>query len=193
MIFVCPLPRMWIEIVRSMKRELVASGKPYTPPPPLLIFGGWSDSSDHQKAQRWRDTIDWAKSHHVEHLIPELTAEESLIVYGLRSPRPDPRELWHYDPRPKPSREQTEEALRKLKAEWERTIEPHLASLTTPLSFTGRKMRRLVVKADFSSDPPWGSWTSISNRDQRGTFTQLRKAVNEAIRPLEVDHIEFCS
>jgi hypothetical protein len=67
-----------------------------------------------------------------------------------------------------------------------------MAAVTTPLCFTGRKRRRLVC--DIYGDPnrslpPWGSWEAIAENPQ--AFTKLRRSVNRAIAPLEVDHIDF--
>lgn len=42
-----------------------------------------------------------------------------------------------------------------------------------------------------SYPPPWGSWLSLARGGSRRAFTRFRAAVNAAIKPHEVDHIDF--
>src|SRR5215831_14752407 len=56
----------------------------------------------------------------------------------------------------------------------------------------GKKARRLVIYAEGIAIPPWGGWTYLSSDEsKRRTFTQFRRAVNAALAPHQVDHIEF--
>jgi hypothetical protein len=60
------------------------------------------------------------------------------------------------------------------------------------VAFTGKKARRLLVQAEGTATPPWGGWSYRSpDEAKRRTFTRFRSAVNKAIGPHEVDHIEF--
>jgi hypothetical protein len=53
-------------------------------------------------------------------------------------------------------------------------------------------MRRLVVSVSQSApSPPWGDWNRLANNESRRAFTELRRKVNTAIAPLEIDHIDF--
>ena len=82
--------------------------------------------------------------------------------------------------------------LEILKDRWPQIAGPELAAMTRPLGFTGRRKRKLLVWADTKTTPPWGSWTKLSIRlPERRKFTIFRNAVNAAIAPMQVDHIEF--
>jgi hypothetical protein len=100
------------------------------------------------------------------------------------------RPPWHSEPKARPSDERIDLALRKLKAFWLQVAGAELAKNTEPMRFSGKKQRRLVVKANPVYQPPWGRWDSLSWGNRR-TFTQLRRTVNYLIAPLEVDHIDF--
>ena len=63
--------------------------------------------------------------------------------------------------------------------------------MTKPLRFTGKKKRRLVVRADEKHAPPWGGWNALAPGENRRAFTHLRSAINRAISPLQVDQIDF--
>jgi hypothetical protein len=64
--------------------------------------------------------------------------------------------------------------------------------VTRPVAFTGKKARRLLVQAEGEAIPPWGGWFDRSTEEaKRRTFTRFRSAVNKAIAPHEVDHIDF--
>jgi hypothetical protein len=107
------------------------------------------------------------------------------------SPKPVPTRLpWHSDPKECPSDEQIDLALRKLDAFWLQVAGAELAKNTKAMRFSGKKRRRLIVKANPDYQPPWGRWNSLS-WGNRGAFTQFRRTVNYLIAPLEVDHIDF--
>jgi hypothetical protein len=58
--------------------------------------------------------------------------------------------------------------------------------------FSGRKGRRLVVYADPDIQPAWGNWFRLSNvESERRAFTRFRTAINKAIAPHEIDHVDF--
>jgi hypothetical protein len=107
------------------------------------------------------------------------------------SPKALPTRLpWHSEPKERPSDEKIDLALRKLKAFWLQVAGTELAKNTEPMRFSGKKQRRLVVKANPDYQPPWGRWDSLSWGNRR-SFTQLRQTVNYLIAPLVVDHIDF--
>ena len=101
-----------------------------------------------------------------------------------------PRLPWHSEPKERPSDEKVDLALRKLKAFWLQVAGTELAKNTEPMRFSGKKQRRLVVKANPDYQPPWGGWDSLWGGDRR-SFAHLRQTVNYLIAPLEVDHIDF--
>jgi len=99
---------------------------------------------------------------------------------------------WDWEAKPKQSAETLAIILGELSLHWPEIIGPELGKVTNPLAFTGAKGRRLVVQANFAYSPPWGGWTFRSlDKSERITFTHFRKAINDAIKPHEVDHIDF--
>jgi hypothetical protein len=100
--------------------------------------------------------------------------------------------FWNYEPKARPDEHVVAEQLSLLRAHWSEIVGPEVAAITCPLRFSGRKKRCLVVWADESAQPPWGSWLSLSNyRPKRRAFTEFRAAINKAISPMEIDHVEF--
>ena len=98
-----------------------------------------------------------------------------------------------HDPKPKLSREEKKELILRLRENWEKVVGVELARITEPKVFKGKKSRLLLVQYKPGSyRPPWGSWWYIrENINERYHFRHLRKAINEAIAPHEVDHIDF--
>ncbi|MBK6631442.1 MAG: hypothetical protein IPG33_10575 [Betaproteobacteria bacterium] len=78
-----------------------------------------------------------------------------------------------------------------LFSRWAEIVGNELANVTRPLLFTGEKARRLLILANATSTPPWGSWSLSTQESKRRTFSHFRAAINEAIAPHEVDHIDF--
>lgn len=81
--------------------------------------------------------------------------------------------------------------LRTLIEQWEDLAGPELAANTRPVSFAGRKLRRLIVVANTNSQPPWGKWDCLNEGPERAAFTDLRRAVNGSVAPHGIDHIDF--
>ncbi len=50
---------------------------------------------------------------------------------------------------------------------------------------------KVIVFANEEYQPPWGSWHKLSNDVSRRQFTIFRKAINDIIAPIFIDHVEF--
>lgn len=98
---------------------------------------------------------------------------------------------WNFDPKPVVSEDRTAEAIKTLAANWQKIAGQDLCHVTRPLAFTGDKSRRLLVYAEPSAKAPWGSWAELSFGPERREFSRFRSAINAAIEPLFVDHIDF--
>ena len=99
---------------------------------------------------------------------------------------------WDFDPKTRPNEEDLEKWLADLALNWSDIVGHELGRSTKPLKFTGEKARRLLVSANAATRPPWGNWNSRSQiEDERWSFTRFRSAINNAISPHEVDHIDF--
>ena len=166
------------------------------PPVPLILAA--SDESNATKHHRLSAQLHWA-------------SENGCLDDALRYLRDIPFEQWnscsleqwnqdsyhnlHWgwtsDPKPKNSAESAAHAIEILRARWDEVAGEELRAVTSPLRFEGAKGRRLVVLAKREASPPWGTWTSLDQGENRRFFTRLRAAVNAAIKPLEVDHIDF--
>jgi hypothetical protein len=182
-------PTRWHELWEMLPGRRVGSG---SEPPLPLILGAW-DSPALLKILRLQEHIRYAEAHGclraVDRYLRGLAESDwehlgrnlGVPIFSQRS----------FEPKVTPSRHQIESALRLLKERWETVVGPELARITKPLGFTGRKLRRLVVQADTYSSPPWGSWNRLERDERRRAFTRFRSSVNEAIRPLVVDHIDF--
>ncbi len=189
-IFVCPMPDPWNHIYQALKVAWQVNPKGKNGPPIPLILGGWNFSGDYEKKAVWEATIRWAEDMDLDQLIPELTYEQSYFVSSMQS-YSCPSEYWNYHPREKPEKAAIEIALEKLKLSWLLIAGEELAQITIPLCFTGKKSRRLLVFAEYSIKPPWGTWTQIVPEHRGKEFLQFRKNINKTIAPLEVDHIDF--
>jgi hypothetical protein len=94
----------------------------------------------------------------------------------------------------RPPEDESAKYLEYLSAHWANIAGSGLSIVTRPVAFTGKKARRLLVQAEGAATPPWGGWSYRSPDEmQRRTFTRFRSAVNNAITPHEVDHIDFVS
>lgn len=194
----CPQPPKWDEVYRhlldaheALVREARETGNAPPPPPPTpLILGGWVFTSSEDKHCQWERTVEWARRHGESNVVEGLD-DEDFAVWHV------PASAWvppgfgqpPEEPKPRPSDDAVDGALRSLRERWDSIAGPELAAVTYPYKFTGRKRRRLVVLANPNATPPWGSWGSA--RDAPSTFTAFRRAVNRAIAPLHVDHIAF--
>lgn len=193
---ICPLPIHWHEVFKKLS-DAAANSDANIPPPPIpLVLNGWVYSNDLEKSERWRQTIDWAKMWDFTAIIQELTPDmmhrvENPTSYEI-GPLGGPMKLpWNFEPKPLVSEEESARAVSRIRADWAEISGPNLSGATRPLRLTGKKRRRLVVYADPSATPPWGTWSTLTSGSDRREFTRLRAAVNAAICPLEIDHIDF--
>lgn len=176
-----------------------AKAHPCTPPSPPkpLILAGWAFSNDVEKMQRWEETVAWANDNGCPEVVRTIhdddfyfVSEPTTYVVGpAGGPMYRP---WDFDSKYRPSSEEVAEHFEKLKSQWLEIVGPELGNITRPLSFTGEKVRRLLVHANGSFRPPWGDWSHLSSDEaERRAFTRFRAAVNKAIAPHQVDHVDF--
>lgn len=73
---ICPQPPVWNSIYQNLCK-FHAKNCPTDPPPPVpLILAGWAFSTDEEKASRWKDTLNWAKTHGALNSIPEISESD---------------------------------------------------------------------------------------------------------------------
>jgi hypothetical protein len=194
---ICPQSAVWARFYESLK--VYAEAHPCQPPePPFpLIFGGWFYSNDVTKKERWDGTVDWAQRNGCGHLLNTIPDDQFYEVESPTSYTVGPMggpmyRMWDCQPRVKPPASQLENCMDTLKRNWSAVAGEELFRVTAPREFTGKRARRLLVAADYTAVPPWGTWTGLAYHEtSRRTFTRFRTAVNAAITPHEVDHIDF--
>jgi len=197
MMRICPKPIPWIKAHQHLLR--FAESQECTPPSPPkpLILSGWDYSNDIEKMRRWEDMVEWARNNNCLEIVKGIPDNQfykvdeptTYEIGPLGRPMPWP---WNFEARSRPSAQFLERKLEELVSEWPRIIGKQLAAVTRPIVFTGKKARRLLVRADSQTTPPWGGWTRRSNvESERRTFTTFRSAINKAISPHEVDHVDF--
>ena len=191
---ICPKPRLWVEIYERLRTICQLRSLPLPPVP--LILHGWAYSNDIQKAERWNATLKCATDHGLSDLVllnhSDWYSVDSPSTYEM-GPFGGPVYLpWRFAPSTRPSLETVQSVVGALSTNWT-AIAGELARYTKPLRFTGNKMRRLLVSVDGTAPlPPWGEdWNCLANDDRRRAFTMFRQKINEAIAPMEVDHIDF--
>lgn len=194
---ICPNPMPWNDAFERLTK--FAEAHPCTPPSPPkpLILGGWAYSNDVKKMRRWEETVAWANDNGClevvggiqDHDFYSVSEPTTYTVGPAGSPMYRP---WDLDSKLRPSPDELARNFETLKSRWPEIVDPELARITRPVTFTGEKARRLLVLAEGSARPPWGGWSYISPVEtDRRTFTQFRAAINNAIAPHEVDHIDF--
>jgi len=191
MIFISPQPNIWYAIYQRLKSHWENENKKGVPPPMALILSGWTMSNDYDKQTRWEETLKWVEQINCRHLIPDLKEDEKYYVSQLSSYTPFYHEMKHHPKVNKPTREEMQSALELLKGKWKELLDEEFASKTKPVSFSGNKSRSLLVKYKSSYLPPWGTWTNYLANGKPSKFTELRKKVNDIIKPFAVDHILF--
>jgi hypothetical protein len=194
---ICPQPVIWHQVFERLRAHADKHVCIPARPPVPLILNGWVYSNDIDKLRRWEATVDWANTNGCSALINDIEESEFYSVetpttYTV-SPIGGPMyRAWDFQPRTKPDAEVIDSLLLRLKSRWAEIAGPEISRNTRPIQFDGSKARRLVVLANASASPPWGTWTELAPDDEsRRSFTRLRAAVNAAIAPHEVDHIDF--
>jgi len=196
MIRVCPKPEIWSEIY--LKLSKIAKNDEAIPIPPIaLILAGWNFSDDFEKKNRWDQTLEWIKKYGGYELIIQLTEEDFYCVDQLqRHAHLDYQWGETYPPATKPSTENLDTFLLMLKNKWEE-IADQIALKTVPVSFSGKKARRLNILVLEDLNSPWGTWgwEAGGYHNQKFTnksaFTNFRKKINDVIQHHKVDHIVF--
>jgi len=193
MIRVCPHPSAW----QSMHEKLVEYSRvarcaPPEPPTPLVL-AGWAYSNDRQKLERWEETVSWCAKNGCSSLLDTLSEHDFYCAKQPTEYEIGPLYLsWSYEPRQRPDAQQIETCLAGLERLWPEIAGEDIARVTRPVRLTGAKGRRLVVTAAPGHTPPWGDWDRLSDDpSKRRAFSRLRAAVNRAIAPHEIDHIDF--
>lgn len=196
---ICPVPLKWNEIhLKLLEYASINICTPEKPPVPFILAAWWA-TNDNQKHTRWIETVQWAKSNNCLKLINvdeiEFYEVENPTDYEI-GPLGGPLYLpWSFDSK-KPLDSKTEKELfSKLVSNWINIVGEQLGQVTKPIKFSGKKRRKLIVYADPTSTPPWGSWNNLPDprfeQEKRRTFTKFRVAINNALLPHFVDHIDF--
>ena len=193
---ICPNPMPWKDVHERL--TAYARVHPCVPPsPPVpLILAGWAYSNDTDKMRRWEETIAWARDNGCVDLVDVSESDfycvdkpTSYTVGPCGGPMYRP---WDFEAKGRPEPDELLGYLMALTSRWQYIVGLRLARETWPLTFSGAKARRLLVHADASVRPPWGGWSHRSAvASERRTFTRFRAAINKAIAPHEVDHIDF--
>lgn len=194
---ICPNPMPWNEAFKRLTE--FANAHPCSPPSPPkpLILAGWAYSNDVEKMRRWEETVIWANNNGCLELVSDILDQDFYFVSEPTSYAVGPEygpmyRPWDFDSKVRPPSKDVQRHLETLTSKWVEVIGPELAHITRPIAFTGVKARRLLVFADGSACPPWGGWSYLSPIESaRRTFTRFREAINVAIAPHEVDHVDF--
>ncbi len=188
-------PKAWHEFYLLLKTKKQKDRK--DPPVPLILAA--SMESYATKHRRLSDQLYWAHENgcldEVLRYLKDIPSEDwnsrPLGEWHLEG-YPHFHFGWTSDPKPKTAVATATKLIEQLRANWDKIAGPELSAVTLPHRFAGAKGCRLLVFARRDVSPPWGTWTML-DRDQnkRIFFTRLRAAVNTAIKPVEVHHIDF--
>ena len=146
---------------------------------------------------RWEETRKWAAKNGCIKLVSGISDRDfyfveeptSYVIGPMGGPMYRPCD---FDAKNRPSSTQINQCMEILLLRWHEIVGPDLALITKPLSFIGKKARRLLVAVEAGTAPPWGGWSHLSTVElKRRTFTRFRGAINKAIALHEVDHIDF--
>lgn len=192
---VCPNPSPWNAVYQRLLH--VWECRQDLPKPPVpLILNGWVFTNDVDKMKRWQETLQWSQAAGCEAITSSLSDDDFYHVEEATSDRIGPmggplHRVWDFEPKQKPGQEAMDTLIQRLSTQWPELAADFCAG-TQPIGFSGNKARRLVVAVTDQTSPSWGTWHSLSSDEaKRRTFTTFRKAINEALHPHEVDHIDF--
>ncbi len=194
---VCPNPESWNRIYTELLQRTGSEFGEFRGVP--LILAGWWASSEREKQVRLREQIEYAGQNGLLAWIDSQLRGLSQADWcheGAAGGSVDyftPGMRWMgRAPSARPSESDIRGAIERLKQGWPLIAGASISSRTEPLRLTGTKRRRLVCSVSRSAEnfaPPWGEWQAITAN--RTAFSRLRRAVNEAMAPLEVDHVDF--
>jgi len=192
-----PMPSDWAKVHDALtKAWIIRSDNTVPKPPTPLILAGAAFSTAGEIRSRWIDLIKWSNEFGFAEILlnnlgfaPDVDVAEQIAgVKDAGRGHPVLGDQFQQT-KLKPTNEAVRIALDLLVQDWAEIVGEELAGFTKPRKFTGHKCRRLVVSADPEYVPPWGRWHSASKNPE--SFTKFRRAVNNAISPLEVDVIDF--
>jgi hypothetical protein len=188
---------LWHEVFERLSSYAQSHTCILPSPPKPLILAGWAYSNDIEKMQRWEETVAWAEKNGCFNLVCGISDRDFYFVENPTSYKVGPMggpmyRMWDCQAKSRPSLEQTAQLLDTLLSRWVDIVGAKVGNITRPLAFSGEKARRLLVYAEAAFTPPWGGWSYLSQQEEeRRTFTHFRAAINNAIAPHEVDHIDF--
>lgn len=190
--FICPKPNVWHQLHMKLRDywESVLL-KEVEQPPVALVLSGWTMSNDIDKKDRWISTIEWAHKHGCSRLIEGIAETDKYYVSEISDWRPFEYSSWDETIKEKPTSDEADKHFSAVKEGWPTILDASFSDNTQPIGFSGKKLRRLVVKYNEEYLPPWGSWSDHLANGSPSKFTELRKKVNEIISPHVVDHIDF--
>jgi hypothetical protein len=192
---ISPKPELWYKVFQTLEKYARTHKCAPADPPRALVLSGWIYSNDLERKTRWDETIKWASANNCLDIVKDIPVSEYYEVVELSTypigPLGGPMYLsWNYDEKTPP--EALEQSLQILTTNWRSIAGRELSKITEPYMFSGKKARRLLVYYQKSYKPPWGDWSHLSgDESKRRTFTNFRAAVNKAISPHMVDHINF--
>jgi hypothetical protein len=194
---ICPNPQRWNDVFKQLVEYAEAHLCHPSRPPTPLILAGWAHSNDTEKMCRWRETVGWASANGCGYIIEGISHQDFYQVEKPTSHSVGPMGCpcyrpWDSEAKVRPPEDDLAKHLEYLSAHWADIAGAGLSIVTRPAAFTGKKARRLLVEAEVTATPPWGGWLyRAPDEAKRRTFTRFRSAVNKAISPHEIDHIEF--
>ena len=149
---ICPEPVVWYQIYKRLSNHT----RQHNAPPFPFVLAGWLSSNDHEKQLRWDETLRWATENDCLEIVKDIADSDFYFVEQLSKwPLGEGTSYlpYNFEPKLRPSSDDLDRTLIKLKINWSAIIEQDLASRTTPLKFTGKKARRLLVGGDPSYSP----------------------------------------
>jgi len=194
---ICPNPIPWHEAFQRLSKFAQSNRCTPAQPPKPLILAGWAHSNDVEKRARWEETVTWAAENGCNSLVETIYDADYYVVEtpttNVVGPLGGPMyRAWDYAAKNRLTKEQLIQLMQTLQGRWSEIAGAEVAIATRPLGFTGERARRLLVLADNAVTPPWGGWACLAAEEsKRRAFTRFRAAINSAIKPHEVDHIDF--
>jgi len=188
----CLYPKNWGRIGDQFFNFANETG--IEPPKNSLILGG-ACVSDMEKRLRWEEQVQWAQENGCRYIV-ESIPESDFTYASVISNEPSYSMSYHggHDGTEKPILPDQEklELLGKLTSNWHQILDASISESLRPVSFSGRKSRRLIIEVLEDVPAPWGTWTEIYEAiSRKRKFTKFRENINRALSPHKVDHIDF--